>query len=151
MSDESDNKNIYKALFEKTQKKLAEVESIAKIGTWEYLISSREVFWSEQMYQIFDRSSDKGNPSMAEVHESIHHADRFQWELLINKVTIDGGPIDIVIRVLDSNDDIKWIRKTARGVFEDKHLISIRGFCQDITEMKRLETHFALTKNLIED
>ena len=151
MNDESENKNIYKSLFELTQKKLAEVESIAKIGTWEYLISTQEVFWSDQMYKIFDRPSEQGIPRLSDVHESIHHSDRFQWELLINKVTIDGGSVDIVIRVLDSNDEVKWIRKTARGIFENQNLISIRGFCQDITEMKRLETHFELTKNLIED
>lgn len=151
MDDESENKNVYKSLLERTQKKLAEVESIAKIGTWEYLLSSQEVFWSDQMYKIFERPTDKGNPQLADVHECIHHSDRFQWELLINKVTIDGEPIDIVIRLLDSNDEIKWIRKTARGIFEGQQLVAIRGFCQDITEMKRLENHFELTKNLIED
>lgn len=151
MSNESENKNIYKILFERTQKKLAEVESIAKIGTWEYLISTQEVYWSEQMYKIFDRPSEDGAPRLLDIHESIHHSDRFKWELLINKITIDGGPVDIVLRVLDSNDEVKWVRKTARGIFEDQILVSIRGFCQDITEMKRLETHFELTKSLIED
>lgn len=151
MGNDSEYKDIYKALLERTQKKLAEVESIAKIGTWEYLISSQEVFWSDQMYHIFDRRHEKGNPELSDVHESIFHSDRFQWELLINKVSIDGEPIDIVIRVLDSSGDIKWIRKTARGVFENQQLIAIRGFCQDITEMKRLETHFEMTKNLVVD
>lgn len=151
MGNDSENKDIYKSLLERTQKKLAEIESIAIIGTWEFIISTQEVIWSDQMYFIFERPIERGNPLLSDVHDSIFHSDKFQWELLINKVSIDGESVDINIRILDSHGDIKWIRKTARGIFENKHLVAIRGFCQDITEMKRLETHFEMTKNLVVD
>jgi PAS domain-containing protein len=149
MGNESNTKTY--GLLDRMQNKLSEIESVAKIGTWEYQIDTREVFWSDQMFKIFDRASHLGHPRLNDVHESIHHSDRFQWELLINKVTIDGQPIDVVIRVVNGNADMKWVRKIARGVFEENKLVSIRGFCQDITELKRLETHYELTKHLVED
>ncbi len=149
MGSESNTK-AYSQL-DRTQNKLSELESVAKIGTWEYHIDTREVFWSDQMFKIFDRASHLGHPRLNDVHESIHQSDRFQWELLVNKVTIDGHPIDIVIRILNGTGDIKWVRKVARGIFEDNRLVSIRGYCQDITDLKRLEIHYELTKHLVED
>jgi PAS domain-containing protein len=150
MSIKNNEDIALKVLLASTQKKLAEVESVAKIGTWEYILSTHEVFWSDQMFKIFDRKPELGNPTFADVHERIHYADRFQWELLINKVSIDGEPVEIVIRLLDTKDEVRWIKKTATGVFERSELIAIRGFCQDVTELKRLETHYELTREFFE-
>lgn len=151
MNDESNNRNSYKNLFESTHKKLIEIENIAKIGTWEYSLGTHELIWSDQMYKIFKRPTDLGHPSLSDISEAIHFSDRFQWELLMNKVSMDGEPIDIIIRLMNDCNEVSWIRKTAKGVFENEKIVSIRGFCQDITEMKRLESHFELTKNLVEE
>lgn len=151
MDNESNNSHSYKNLLEKTQKRLSEIETIAKIGTWEFLLDTQELFWSDQMYKIFKRSSDLGHPKLSDVSDAIHFSDRFQWELLVNKVSIDGEPFDISIRLMNDQHEVSWIRKTAKGVFENQKLVSIRGFCQDITDMKRLESHFELTKNLVDE
>lgn len=151
MNDESNNNNNYKNLLDKTQKKLSEIEYIAKIGTWEFLLDTQELVWSDQMYRIFKRPSDLGHPKLADVSDAIHFSDRFQWELLVNKVSVDGEPFDISIRLMNDKHEVSWVRKTAKGVFDNEKLISIRGFCQDITEMKRLESHFELTKNLVDE
>lgn len=151
MNNESNKDNSYKNLLEKTQKKLSEIEHLAKIGTWEYLLDSQELIWSEQMYKIFKRPSELGNPKLSDVSEAIHFSDRFQWELLVNRVSLDGEPFDVCFRLMNDTNEISWIRKTAKGVFDQDKLVSIRGFCQDITEVKRLESHFELTKNLVEE
>jgi PAS domain-containing protein len=122
----------------------------AQVGTWEYHCLTKEMIWSDQMYKIFDRSLHMESPTMEDIHGSFHHSDRFQWELLINKVSIDGGPVDINIRLIDSRNNVRWIRKTAQGFFENLILVSIKGICQDITELKRLETHFELTRGFFE-
>lgn len=151
MNDESNNKNSYKNQLEKAQKKLAEIEYLAKIGTWEYQIDTQELIWSDQMFKIFQRSEETGHPKLADISDAIHFSDRFQWELLVNKVSMDGEPFDIRIRLMNDKNEVSWIRKTAKGVFEKDKLIAIRGFCQDITEMKKLESHFELTKGFSDD
>lgn len=147
---ENSGKDDLKLLLALTLKKLAEVESVAKIGTWEFNLQSKKLTWSDQMYKIFEFQSPQ-DPSFEEINNRIHFADRFHWDLLVNRVSLDGNPGDIEIRLIDDNNEVRWIRKTAKGVFDEHNrIVGIRGFCQDVTDLKKLVTHFELTKDFLE-
>lgn len=109
------------------------------MGKWSFILSNRTVFWSDEVFRIFDRKLEHGQPSFSEIHEAIHIADRFEWELMINQVSITGRPAEVEVRIYVSNEGVKRIRMSAEGVFEDTVLVSIRGTCLDVTQEKAQE------------
>jgi len=134
----------------KLKDQLAQIEAIGKIGRWEFLVPSQEIVWSQQMFIIFDRESGLDHPSLSEIHDAIHYTDQLQWELMINKVSIDGIPSEATFKILTKNLDVKWVRMMVKGIYEGTRVVALQGFCQDVTELKELQTHHELTKRLIE-
>lgn len=129
--------------------KLVELEAVGNIGTWEYLFSDQKLTWSIQMYKIFGRNPDQGSLLMEDFYSHIHMSDQLRWELLINKVSIDGLNAQVELRIFDTDDQMKWISKWAKGLYQDGKLIGLQGICQDITEFKILQRHYDETKNIL--
>lgn len=108
----------------------------SKIGTWEFILLTQEVLWSKEAFEIFGRDLEYGQPQLFEVHHSIHYADRFQWELAMNQVSLTGQKVDFVVRVLKEDRSVAWVQITAEGNYSQGSLFSIRGLFRDITEEK---------------
>lgn len=114
---------------------------MSSTGTWKYDLKNGAVHWSDEMFLIFGHAKEAKLPSFLDLSEYIHHSDRFQWELLINRITIDGKKGEITVRIYDS-EDIKWVKTVAEGVFEGMDLICLQGSCEDVTESKRKEYQY---------
>jgi PAS domain-containing protein len=130
---------------------LQELEKFSKVGTWEYRLNSRELTWSPQMHKIFGLSEGQCSLTLSFVLESIHGPDRIKWEMLLNEASILNIDNNIVIRIMNQDHEIKWIRKSAKGIFVNGELVGLRGFCQDISHEKRLQEYFDTTKDLLSE
>lgn len=53
-------------LLHESRSMLARTESIASIGSWEWLVAEDRVFWSDELFRIFARDPARGEPSFAE-------------------------------------------------------------------------------------
>ena len=108
-------------------------QDASKLGTWEVDIPSREIAWSDIVYEIHEVSKDF-NPQMDDVIEFYHPDYRKivtdSLEACINNDT----PFDLMCKMTTDKGKLIWFRVTGRKVDE-----KIIGGIQDITYVKHEE------------
>lgn len=115
--------------------RLAEIEELGQIGTWEWIAASRTLIWSEQMYRIHgvdpatfavdERTAsalvhpDDRGPLVAELRSALRTGDAFERRF---RIVRPDGPVRVVeLRATAVRD--------ASGA-----LVRILGTYQDVTE-----------------
>lgn len=126
--------NLYKHLVE-NEAILREAMRIAKIGSWKWDLKTRDIIWSDEMYEIFgiDKESVKGRLGDA-ISKVIHPEDLsiFQDANSIARKT----PFEY--RVIHSDQSIHYIMaKTGDVIYDESGNPSfLIGIVQDVTEQK---------------
>lgn len=121
----------YKTLFEESGR-------IAKLGGWEYNVSTGKEKWTDQIYQIFGVSADEFDPSIENfkhfyVKGSLEKSDKAMRDAL------KGESFDLELQLKDAKGVFKWCRATGNPIFENDEVVKIIGSIQDITETKKIE------------
>jgi PAS domain S-box-containing protein len=122
------------------QEKLKEAHRLAHIGTWDLILESDTVTWSEELYSIVG-----WDPS----HKIIHTAELpglytlDSWNRLnqaIEKALATGEPYNLELEIIRPDGSIRWVNEFG-GVMRDGSgkVIGFHGTLQDITERKRAE------------
>ena len=125
---------------EKSQLKLTEAQSIAKIGHWDWWIQESKLVFSEGMYQIFDLA--EGTVITGEQMESfIHPNDREMVREEITKSLTLGKGYSIDHRIITAGGNLKFVHSNVQiPIFDEKgELFKIFGVLKDITSQKESE------------
>ncbi|MFA9518663.1 PAS domain S-box protein [Halopenitus sp. H-Gu1] len=118
---------------------LEEAQEVANIGWWQKNIPSDQIYWSEQIYDMWGVDGDVGLIDHDTFLSIIHPEDRDavdeQWD-----VAKEGGPYDIEHRIITPDGVVKWMREKAELTFDESGSpVSAIGIVQDITERKQRE------------
>lgn len=116
------------------------------LGTWEYNITSGELYWSPECREIYGIGHGE-LPTMALFAAHIHPEDREFVEAEIARCVAagNGGNYDITYRILRfDNNETRWIKVHGK-VYEGSKEVAERfiGTVLDITELKRAEDESA--------
>lgn len=122
-----------------TRFKLA--QKAANIGSWEWDIIDDKLFWSDEVYKIFDKDSNDFTPSNNAVIEAIIPEDK---ERVIKEVELSltqGRPFDTEYRIFSKTENgFKWIHSKGEVFFNNQNKpILAAGTIQDITLRKKTE------------
>lgn len=122
---------------QKLTKKLNQAERIAKLGYWEYIPESGQVYCSKQVYNIFGFKNSKDLLSLDHFVDKIHPDDRESFNNALN-TSLSGNPgFEIEYRLVFDNEAIKWIRAKGKIIKDpSKKIIGLKGILQDITLQK---------------
>jgi PAS domain S-box-containing protein len=118
---------------------LAEAESIANIGNWEWDVETNTVKWSDQLYKIFEVRPVK-KITMDAYFKKIHPEDSDFVHNSILDAKVKKGEFNFQHRILLKNGVVKHL--LCRGMVKVNSLnepVLIHGTAQDITEMLRKE------------
>jgi PAS domain S-box-containing protein len=121
-----------------TASRLAEAQSLAHIGSWEWDIESDSITWSDELYRIF------GVPPGAPLHldsylELVHPDDRDFTAELVGRALRDGAPFAFEHRILRSPGEERVILGRGRVVMEGGEAVAMAGTAQDVTEQRQVE------------
>ena len=118
-------------LFEKAQ-------DIANVGAWEYDIDAEEGWWTDEVYRIHALSDDT-TPSPEISLRHFHPDDRATIKEAFETAIEEGEPYDVEVRLINAEDNQRWVRTRGEPQYEDGELTRVRGTIQDITERKERE------------
>jgi PAS domain S-box-containing protein len=128
-------------LAESERARLAEAQSVAKIGSWETELPSLNVTWSEETYRIFEVDPGRFVPTHAGFLEFVHPEDRAMVEAAFAASLEEQLPGTIEHRIVMADGRIKFVEErwhvfpgSVQGLAE-----RAAGTCQDITERKLAE------------
>jgi PAS domain S-box-containing protein len=114
---------------------LRHAQSVADLGSWEVDVASDDIYWSDEVYDIFglERGEDPLDHEQFLTH--VHPDDREfvddQWS-----AALDGDDYDIEHRIV-VDGRVRWVRERAEvHTDEDGTPTQAVGIVQDITERK---------------
>ncbi len=119
---------------------LKEAHRLAHIGTWDWIIETDTVTWSEELYNITGLDPSLPAPRFA---ERLSFCTPASWDRISGAVTraLDTGePYNVELEFIHSDGSIRWITAFG-GVKRDESgkVIGLQGTLQDITERKQVE------------
>jgi PAS domain S-box-containing protein len=118
---------------------LAEAQRLSHTGSFGWK-SSGEIYWSEEMFQIFeyDRTT---KPTLELLVERTHPKDKAIVKQVIERAQQDRKDLNCEQRLLMPDGSVKYLEVVAHAVEEEKkNNFEFVGAVMDITERRRVES-----------
>lgn len=119
----------------RSNKLLDESQSIAKIGSWKFDLTTNDLIWSKGHYQIFDLEELPSDQLFKAYRSKIHPDDLLNLDEVLEHTLKTGADLHYNHRILFPNGSLKYVvgigkaYKNTSGV-----IVGIQGTIQDITE-----------------
>ncbi|MCK4704714.1 MAG: PAS domain-containing protein, partial [Gammaproteobacteria bacterium] len=116
-------------------------QAFANIGTWDWDITSGDLYWSERVAPLFGYERNNVVHSYDNFLASIHPEDRQLVMDAVNNCVEHGAKYDIEHRVVWPDGTVRWMQERGdvvrnEGTGKPLHML---GVVQDITQRKKAE------------
>jgi PAS domain S-box-containing protein len=122
---------------------LAEGQRMTRSGSWAWDVRSLDVFWSLEMFRIFDYDPEKTKPTLSLFLERVHPEDRPFVEQRAKMEVTQGGGVDSEgdYRIILEDGTIKHLHSMAHPLMnESGEVAEIVGTTMDVTEQHEART-----------
>lgn len=144
LDDISERKQTEKALLD-SQEQLKDAQRIAKIGSWSLDIPTNHLYWSDEIFRLFEINPDKFSASYEAFLDAIHPDDRTMVDKTYTRSLANHQPFEITHRLLLSDGRIKYVRETCETLYDDAdNPMLSNGTAQDITKETMATKEMAL-------
>jgi PAS domain S-box-containing protein len=125
---------------ERSEKRLNSAQRMAMIGNWELNLLTNELYWSDEIYNIFEIEANKFEATYDAFIDAIHPDDRKMVDDAYNFSLKNNQTFEITHRLLMADGRVKYVKERCetRYTFDGTPTISI-GTVQDITDLKIIE------------
>ncbi|APE05264.1 hypothetical protein CW735_09300 [Alteromonas sp. MB-3u-76] len=132
---------------------LNDIQSIAKIGAWEFHYHAKGVFWSDEIYRIYGVSK---NQSLTPNEAMSFYAPQSQEKIkrAFHDLTTNLEAYDLELAFTDASGNAKWVRTTGNSeVDQQGKVVRVYGTFEDVTEARlistRLKEHTETLENIL--
>lgn len=119
---------------------LDEAQRLAHVGSWELDLISNQLFWSDQVYRLFEIDPKRFDASYQAFLDLVHPEDREKVDTAYRESVRDHTFYDYIHRLLMPDGRVKYVNERGH-TFYDADGIPIRSFgtVQDITKQYLVE------------
>ena len=97
-----------------SESRLRRAQQAARVGTWEWNITTGESVWSEMLQELLGLEPGDGNATFDRFAEFIHPEDREAALRHANEVLEHGEDYDHEFRIVRTNGEILWLASKGR-------------------------------------
>jgi PAS domain S-box-containing protein len=116
------------------EEKLENAQKVAKLGNWEYFLNNNNLFWSENMLNLWGLKSGTKHPSLGYFFKTVHPEDRKKLLLQVTKKSQIKASFKVEFRVFTLSGKVKWINLI--GALKKGKDNVWQGTVQDISDQK---------------
>jgi PAS domain S-box-containing protein len=125
---------------EKSESRLREAQHLAHIGNWELDLRDNYLYWSDEIYHIFEIGPGEFGASYEAFLERIHPDDRELVNQAYSASVRDHSPYEIAHRLLFADGRIKYVHEQGFTYYDDNGRPSRSvGTVQDVTQQSLSE------------
>ena len=126
---------------------LTEAQRIARLGNWNWDITSLKLAWSDEMYRIFGTEPQAFEATYETFISFVHPADRDRVRQAVERALEHQAPYRIDYRIVLPDGQTRVVYAQAEVVVDETGKArSMLGTLQDITEHKELENSLHLSQ-----
>ncbi|HKS31828.1 MAG TPA: PAS domain S-box protein, partial [Chthoniobacterales bacterium] len=126
-----------------SESRLNEAQRVAHIGSWEWDVATRQVFWSEEQYRLFGFGPDEFLPSYERFMASVHQEDRKRVRKWLRQLATGNETTGIEVRIILPTGKTRLLHTLGRTVLNKTgKIVRIVGTSQDITERSKADQKF---------
>lgn len=131
---------------------LAKAEQIAQLGYWDWHIPENTLFWSDEVYRIFDLTPTT-SPSYDNFLNHVHPDDRARVEGAVRQSLVTKAPYSIEHRIIRHDKAIRVVHEQGEVEFDASGAQPLRmfGTVQDITLLKHSEQQLILAARVFDN
>ncbi len=119
--------------------RLNEAQKTAHLGNWDWNPLTDELYWSDEMYRIFEVDPLKSVLTHDAFLSYVHPDDRDYVDNAI-KEGLSGKPREIDYRIILADRGERIVHAQGEVIFDEKHIpVRVKGTVQDINERKLIE------------
>jgi diguanylate cyclase (GGDEF)-like protein/PAS domain S-box-containing protein len=122
------------------QRRLADAQRVARIGTWEWEPGSGRVVWSDMMQDLYGIQSASCQATYQTYLSLVHPDDREWVDELWHQLAIDHVPVECEHRVLRPDGKVRTFRCHGAAIIDQAGSLRLVGTVQDVTEQRAAET-----------
>ncbi len=123
--------------------KLRRAHEIAKLGHWELDIETKALFWSREIFKIWEIDASI-LPDFGYFVSSIHPDDKEEFLLAQKEVLVGRAVLDIEHRITLKDGSVKWVHEMGELKYDaTNNPTFLSGTVQDVTPRKLLELSLA--------
>lgn len=120
--------------------KLNNAQETAKIGSWEWDIVTGKVWWSDELYRIFDEKKDEYAPSVESNASFVHPADNKPYHEEVRRILSQHEILDYDIRIITRKGILKHCNSKGQPFYDENgNPVRMIGTFMDITDRKIAE------------
>ncbi|MFZ5570745.1 MAG: transporter substrate-binding domain-containing protein [Thermodesulfobacteriota bacterium] len=132
-----------------SEKRLAETQRIAQLGSWEFNITTREITYSEEALRIMGRQPGTIR-TLDDYLRLVHPEDIPVLKQTIRTSGDENRPFEIEIRHLKADGSCNYTLVRGEPLIKDNQAVHFIGSLLDITERKHHEAELRRTKETAE-
>ncbi len=122
------------------QTRLAEAQRMAKLGYWEFDLTTNTTWWSDEQYNI-NGVTKTDTPLSQDYFLGLLHPDDLKWfKELLHKVISEKSETSATYRIVRPDGEIRVISGYSNTICDQQgNVVKLSGVNQDITEFKMTE------------
>jgi signal transduction histidine kinase len=118
----------------------AQAEALARLGSWEWFVSTDRICWSEGLFRIFGLSPRALAPTLEAYLQRIHPDDRALMRTTIESSVLTALPFALHHRIVLPEGVIRVVECRGRVLLDgDGKPAKLVGTAQDVTERQQAE------------
>lgn len=139
VSDATERKRQEQQLV-KRQQQIELTQRMTRTGYWEMETKSRQMVWSELMYELAEIPQSAGAPSFEEFARMHPEKEIERCEQLFLELVEEGKEFDFETVFITAEDKDRWVRMVGLAEFDKEGAVrSVFGTMQDVHEQKMRE------------
>jgi PAS domain S-box-containing protein len=128
-----------KALKE-SEERYALAQKAASIGSWDWNVTSGELYWSETIEPMFGYEPGEFEGTFEAFLDRVHPEDRQDLAELIDSCLGNGNDYEAEHRIIQPDGSVRWVAEKGKVTHDsDGKAIRMLGIVQDITDRVLLE------------
>lgn len=128
---------------------LQQAHEMARIGAWEYDLSTGEISWDSITREIHEVGPDF-EPDLDNALAFYSEESRGTIEKAVQRAVEKGEPYDLEVQLITGEGNKRWVRTKGEPEFQEGQCVRIYGSFQDIHDRKEAEQELKQHEQLLQ-